>query len=139
MATLDSRSTRRPTTHATTPTGRLTKNADRQPKAGDQDGAEGRAGGYRQRSDPTPQRHHLGASLARERAEQQAQRRRAAARRRRRPGPAARATSRRTDGASPHSAEPRQKTPSPTKNTRRLPSRSAVRPAMTSSDPNTML
>src|ERR1700722_4103897 len=48
------------------------------------------------------------------------------------------ATSMGTDGASPHRADPKQKTASPAKNTRRLPSRSAVRPAMTSREPNTM-
>ena len=47
-------------------------------------------------------------------------------------------TSRMTEGATPHSAEPRQKMPSPAKNTRRLPTRSAVRPAVTSREPNTI-
>jgi len=37
--------------------------------------------------------------------------------------------------AAAHSAEPRQKTPSPRLKTRRLPMRSAVRPAITSSEP----
>jgi len=47
-------------------------------------------------------------------------------------------TSRITEGATPQRADPRQKMPSPAKKTRRLPSRSAVRPAVTSSEPNTM-
>ena len=49
------------------------------------------------------------------------------------------ATSRSTDGASPHRADPRVKTPSPMKNSRRRPRRSALRPAVTSSEAKTML
>ena len=44
-----------------------------------------------------------------------------------------------TDGARAHRAEPRVNTPSPAKKMRRRPSRSAVRPAVTSSDANTMV
>ena len=44
-----------------------------------------------------------------------------------------------TDGASPHSAEAPTNTPSPQKNIRRRPSRSASRPAGTSNAAKTML
>ena len=43
------------------------------------------------------------------------------------------------DGANPQRADPRLKTAKPEKNKRRLPSRSAVRPAVTRREPNTML
>ena len=44
-----------------------------------------------------------------------------------------------TEGARAHSADPRVKIPSPAKKIRRRPSRSAVRPAVTSSEANTMV
>ena len=137
-STRDSVSTRRPPSQATNPTGRLTKNAQRHPPAemrtAPSDGpvataraptpphsatiCERRSAGKAPSSNPTEDGTMAAAPL---------------------PCTTRPAISQATEGAKAQRAEPTVNTASPPKKIRRRPSLSAVRPAVTRSDANTMV